>query len=562
MATIWNQWIQRLSGATWVRRSSDKFFHAYARRRAAEVEQADLAHVQEQQLLRLILKAQETQFGRDHDFRRIRSVADYRRLVPLRTYEQFWREYWQPAFPRLEGITWPHRIPYYALSSGTTTGTTKYLPISREMLRSNRQAALTMLSLYALSHPRATLFSGRIFFLGGSTALTPLSDGSLAGDLSAIAALEVQPWLRPYTFPPLELAHQTDWEQKLDDLARASLTLPITLISGVPSWLLLLFQRLKQLAGKATIAAIWPQLQVVVHGGIKFDPYRDLFRREIGSDRVRFLESYPASEGFIAFEDPRYDLLRPIPDHGIFYEFVPVGELDQPHPTRHHLGEVEVGQQYAVVLTTCAGLWSYVIGDTVAFERREPPLLRFTGRTKYFLSAFGEHLISEEVEKAIAEASHQCGVDVVDFHIGPVFPEHAAQVGRHRILAEFTSPPADLAAFCRAVDAALCRINDDYRAHRAGDTSLLAPEVIVVRPGGFASWMRAHGKLGGQHKLPRMDNSGQLTASLTAWLYQHGALATVPAGVIAPPIGPATSPQTATAEASLGGSRSVPVVTG
>lgn len=519
----WTDLLQRISGSKFVRRSADKFFLAYARRRAAEVEQAELAHVQEQQLLRLILKAQGTQFGIDHDFRRIRSVADYRRLVPLRTYEQFWKDYWQAKFPQLAGVTWPDRIPYYALSSGTTSGATKYLPISRDMLLSNRHAALTMLSLYTLAYPRAKLFSGRIFFLGGSTALTPLDDGSLAGDLSAIAALEVQPWLRPYTFPPLDLAHQTDWEQKLDDLARASLTLPITLISGVPSWLLLLFQRLKQLAGKATVAEVWPQLQVIVHGGIKFDPYRNLFRREVGSDRVRFLESYPASEGFVAFEDPRYDLLRPIPDHGLFYEFVPVDELDQPHPTRHHLGEIEVGQQYAVVLTTCAGLWSYVIGDTVAFEKREPPLLRFTGRTKYFLSAFGEHLISEEVESALADASRVCGVDVVDFHIGPVFPEHSAEIGRHRILAEFADPPGNVAAFQQAVDEALCRINDDYRAHRAGNTSLLAPEVVIVRPGGFTAWMRAHGKLGGQHKLPRMDNSGQLTASMAEWLHSHGA---------------------------------------
>ncbi|HMP02019.1 MAG TPA: GH3 auxin-responsive promoter family protein [Gemmatales bacterium] len=520
----WADLIERVSGTRVVRRSADRFFHAYARRRAAEVEQAPLAHTQERQLLRLILKAQSTRFGREHDFRRIRSVADYRRLVPLRSYEDFWRDYWQPVFPRVAGATWPERIPYHALSSGTTSGSTKYIPISRDMLLSNRQAALTMLSLYALAYPQATLFSGRVFFLGGSTALTPLDDGSLAGDLSAIAAIEVQPWLRPYTFPPLSLAHETDWEAKLDELARASLTLPITLLSGVPSWLLLLFQRLKQLAGKATLAEVWPTLQLIVHGGIKFEPYRDLFRREVGSDRVRFLESYPASEGFIAFEDPRYDLLRPIPDHGLFYEFVPVAELDQPHPTRHGLHEVEVDVQYAVVVTTCAGLWSYIVGDTVAFERRDPPLLRFTGRTKYFLSAFGEHLISEEVEQAVTAAARACQADVVDFHVGPVFPEQAADVGRHRFLVEFQTPPRSLAEFAAALDAALSRINDDYRAHRQGNTSLLAPEVRLVRPHGFAVWMRAQGKLGGQHKLPRMDNSGQQTASLTTWLESAGLL--------------------------------------
>jgi hypothetical protein len=235
-------------------------------------------------------------------------------------------------------------------------------------------------------------------------------------------------------------------------------------------------------------------------------------------DDVDYLETYPASEGFVAAEDPRYGLLRLIPDHGVFFEFIPVGELGRDRPTRHTVADLVPGVQYAVVLTTCAGLWAYVLGDTICFERRDPPLLRFTGRTKQFLSAFGEHLIGEEVERAVAQAAVAVGADVVDFHVGPVFPGPARAVGHHRYLVEFARPPRDAEVFGREVDAALCRINEDYRAHRAGDQTMRAPEIVPVRRGGFADWMRSRGKLGGQHKVPRMDNSGRLTEELAEWL--------------------------------------------
>lgn len=512
-------------GSRPVRRLADKGFAVYARRRLAELDQTNVAAAQEQTLQKLIRAAQDTQFGKDHDFRRIRTRADYLRLVPLRTYEDFWRDYWRPKWPALAGVSWPEQAPYYALSSGTTSGATKHIPITPAMLASNKRAALTMLACFLSQNPGARLFSGELFFLGGSTDLTRLDDGSRMGDLSAIANITVPPWLRPFTFPPSEVALLKNWDDKLDKLAAMSLRQRITLFGGVPSWMLILIERLKQLTGKGTLAQIWPHLRLIVHGGIKFDPYRDLFRKEVGSDAVKYVETYPASEGFIAFEDPRFGKLRPIPDHGIYYEFVPVAELDRERPTRHSLAEVELGVNYAVVLTTCAGLWSYVIGDTVAFESKEPPLLRFTGRTKYFLSAFGEHLISEEIEKAVAAGAAAAGTSAIDFHVGPVFPSGEEKIGHHLYLVEFTAPPAGAAAFVGALDASLCKLNEDYEAHRRGDTSLLAPRLRTVKPGGFTAWMRAHGKLGGQHKLPRMDNSGKLTGEMLAWLQSEGWLA-------------------------------------
>jgi hypothetical protein len=519
--------LPNLAGTSVARGLADRFLAHYARHRVRTLDGADAVALQQRTLGELVRNAADTRFGRDHDFGRIRSVADYQRLVPLRSYEDFWAAYWEPAFPDLDGVTWQGRIPYFALSSGTTTGTTKYIPVSWPMLASNRRAALTALSVFLAAHSGTPIFSGRIFFLGGSTALVPLGAGpqvpAQAGDLSGIAAREVSAWLRPYTFPPLDLALISDWEDKIQRLAEQSCSLPITVVSGVPSWLLVLFDRLKRVTGKSCVADVWPKLRLIVHGGTKFDPYRALFRREVGSDSVVFLETYPCSEGFVAAEDPRHGLLRLIPDHGLFFEFVPVAELGEERPARHTLADLQTGVQYAIAVTTCAGLWSYLLGDTVCFERRDPPLLRFTGRTKYCLSAFGEHLINEEVEKAMAVASEAAGAAVVDFHVGPLFPEDAASTRRHRYLVEFASLPTDLTQFATELDTALERFNDDYRAHRQGGVGLGAPEVVAVPRGTFAAWLRSRGQLGGQHKVPRMDGTGRLTLELTRW-YQDRCL--------------------------------------
>jgi hypothetical protein len=519
--------LEGLSGSRMVRRAADTLFSGYARRRVRRLDTQCTADIQSRTLLALVRHAQNTRFGLNHDFARIRCVADFQARVPLREYETFWTDYWQPAFPGLTDATWPGTVPYLALSSGTTTGATKYIPVSAEMLVSNRRAALTSLSWFRAAFPGKRLFTGRMFFLGGSTDLQVLSAASsrvLAGDLSGIVAREVPALLRPYSFPPLGIALMRDWERKLDQLCEQSRRLPITLVSGVPSWLLVLFERMLQLTGRDTLTDVWPTLQAIVHGGTSFEPYRSLFRRVVGSEAVQFQETYPASEGFIAAEDPRFQLLRLIPDHQIFFEFVPVAELGANHPTRHTAEDVVPGVHYAVVLTTCAGLWSYVVGDTVCFERRDPPLLRFTGRTRYGLSAFGEHLISEEIERAVAQAAEATGTAVVDFHVGPDFPDTPGVPGRHRYLVEFASDPSDVAEFARQLDATLGRLNEDYAAHRAGDLTMLAPEVWPVPRGGFAAWMRARGKLGGQHKLSRMDNSGKMTEELSEYFQRAAAV--------------------------------------
>lgn len=506
---------------------ADRSLVAYARFHTKALDRLDVARVQEKTLLQLVQKASGTRFGIDHRFQEIRSIRDYQQRVPVQEYEYFWQNYWKDAYPNLANITWPGAIPYFALSSGTTSGATKYIPISHEMLASNRQAAKTTISLFRNYYPQANVLGGKFFFLSGNTNLRVEKNQSRAGDLSAIAAIEVNNLIRPYTFPPLELSGIADWTVKMEKLAQAAARENISAISGVPSWILVLFDRIKAITGKSRVCEVWPNLRLVIHGGTKFEPYRKAFENEIG-DQCHFCEVYPASEGFIATEDPRYKLLRVVPNHNLFFEFVPVSELEngkipQKPIVRHTLAEVVVGVQYAVVVTSCAGVWSYLLGDTICFESTSPPLLRFTGRTKYFLSAFGEHLISEELEKAVACACNETGAEVHDFHVGPVFPVTPNQPGYHLYLIEFRKPPKELDRFSMIVDRTLCELNEDYDAHRKGDLTMLKPQIQRVKEGGFEKWMmhRKGGELSVQHKVPRMDNSGELTSQIRNWLIEN-----------------------------------------
>jgi hypothetical protein len=516
--TVWLD----LLGSPSVRSAVNAGFHCHARLRTARLSQSDPIMIQDRTLRYLVHKARPTRFGRDHGFDQIGSIAEFQRRVPVRTYEQMWERYFRGAYPVYVDLTWPGRVPYLALTSGTTQGATKYIPVTHEMVAANRRAAQTMVAFHLRVRPDSRLFAGRMFFLGGATALEEPAPGIRQGDLSGIAAVALSPLLLPYTYPPVDLALDSNWDRKLALLAERSISEPITLVGGVPSWLLLLFERVLENTRKKTVAEVWPKLELVVHGGVKFDPYRDAFRSILGSPEIRLQETYPCSEGFIAFGDPETGLLRLVFDHGIFYEFVPVEELDAARPTRHWLGTVQTGVNYAIVVSTCAGMWAHVIGDTVRFESLGPPLLTFTGRTRYTLSAFGEHLINEEVEAAITRAATSTNALVREWHVGPVF---GGALGHHQYVVEFLEPPHELEGFRAILDAELARRNADYLAHRAADVALPLPAVIVAQPHSFEAWMRSRGKLGGQNKVPRMDSSGSLTSELLSFLRGTGRIA-------------------------------------
>lgn len=477
----------------------------------------DAAATQERQLLRLLRRARDTRFGRAHGFRSIDSVSAYQAAVPLRRYEDFWREWFRPVFPALDDVTWPGPIGHLAVSSGTSSGTTKWIPVTSEMMRSNTRAALDGLTWHLAANPQSRIFGGPSLVLGGSTGLVERAPGVRSGDLSGIAASQVPFWAQSRYFPPPDLALLENWDEKLDRIARAAPD-DIRSIGGTPSWLLILFDRLAQLHPDRPrrLASYFPKLEMVVHGGVGFAPYRSAFERWMEGSRAETREVYAASEGFIAVADRGPgEGIRLITDNGLFFEFVPVEELGSANPTRHWIGNAETGIDYAIVLTTNAGLFGYVIGDTVRLVDRDPPRLLITGRTSYTLSAFGEHLIGEELESGVAAAAQSIGAAVADFSAGGLYPDDRHPLGRHLFIVELdpTPSPDALARFARTLDADLAARNEDYAAHRAGGHGMDAPEVAAVPPGFFADWMRERGKLGGQNKVPRVV-SGELLDDL------------------------------------------------
>ncbi|HQT78740.1 MAG: auxin-regulated protein [Rhodospirillales bacterium 20-64-7] len=497
---------------------------AYARRRLKRLAAEHPAQAQTRQLQRLLRSARGTAFGAAHGFGRMTGVADFQANVPLRRYEDFWREWWQPSFPTVRNATWPGTIPYFAATSGTTTGNTKYIPVSRQMMASNRSAALDILVHHLAVRPDSRILAGRSFMLGGSTDLVRQAPGIYSGDLSGIAANAVPRWAQPRYFPPRALALIADWDRKTDLLAELSLRTDIRCISGTPSWVLPFFGKLAALRPDrpARSQSWYPNLELFIHGGINFAPYRAQFQDIFAGSHVDMREVYPASEGFIAIADGAYgEGLRLILDNGLFLEFVPVEEIGSAAPTRHWVANVQRDVNYAVVVSSNAGLWAYVLGDTVRFVDLQPPRVLITGRLSYSLSAFGEHLIGEEIEAAIQQAARWVGARVMESTVAPVYPAEPQAPGGHHFVIEpsVVAGATDWAGFASVLDRALAVENADYAAHRVG---MRAPTLTVVAPGTFAAWMRHRGKAGGQNKVPRVINDEALFADLRAFVTEPG----------------------------------------
>ncbi len=402
------------------------------------------------------------------------------------------------------------------------------------MHRSNMRGGADLLTHHVANRPESRLLAGRVFMLGGSTGLVRRAPGVFSGDLSGIAMAGMPGWARLRHFPPRDLDGIVDWEEKIDRFAERSLDTEIGAVAGTPSWLLILFERLAELAGKGggtrRIADIWPGLEMLSHGGVAWSPYRDRFAALLEGSGAETREVYPASEGFFAVADGADgEGLRMLLDTGIFYEFVPLDGLDDGNPDCRWIGDAEPGVNYALAVTTCAGLWRYLVGDTVTVVERDPPRVLVTGRTSYMLSAFGEHVIGAEVEQAVAEAAGSIGATVTDFAAGSLFPEETGARGGHLYIVE-PGPEAGGAGldaarearFAERLDAALCRLNDDYASHRAGGYGMDAARVRFVPPGAFAQWMKSRGRLGGQNKVPRIVNDRDLFAALRGFLDSYG----------------------------------------
>ncbi len=497
----------------------------FARYRGRQLDRQRPMDAQHRQLLNLVSRAKDTRFGRDHGFAGINSVAAYQSRVPLRTYNQHWNDYWKADFPRLIDCTWPGTMPYFAVSSGTSTGQVKHIPCSQAMVESNKRAARDILVHHMRYRPHSRLLDGKFFVLGGSTDFNEVAPGIYAGDISGIAAANVPFWAQSFYFPGRDLTFISDWEEKIDRLVDGSAGLDFRFLSGAPGWIAILFEKMaeKRGLGPARVADLMPNLEMLVHGGVSFKPYRDRFAELLEGSNAETREVYPASEAFVAIADKGPgEGMRLNLDHGLFYEFIPVEEIDSPNPTRHWIANVKTGIDYAIALTTCAGLWSYVIGDVVRFVDLQPPRLLVTGRTSYMLSAFGEHVTGELVETAVLAAAAEIGARLSEFAVGSRHTtERGGNLGHHTYVVEFTEPASggvDRERFTDVVDRVLAEKNEDYRERRALPLGLAAPEVRFVEPGTFAEWMKSRGKLGGQHKVPRVIPDSELLDHLLAFI--------------------------------------------
>jgi hypothetical protein len=492
----------------------------YARYHARRRDREDAERAQERELSRLLRTAAATRFGRDHEFAAIRSVADYQARVPLRTYEDLRRDYWQPTFPHIDGITWPGPIREFAITSGTSSDDYKLIPCSPAIMRSHLYAIRELFVQHLCARPASRILGGSNLVLYGDRELHQLAPGIVSCDLTGLGGTHVPRLLRGLRFLPRDVELLVGWEAKIERLAQEALGGDIRALAGFPSWMLWFFARLAQAAGReeARVAELLPNLEMIVHGGCHHAPYRALFERIMEGSRAELRETYAASEAFLAVGDRGFgEGMRLLVDNGVFYEFVPVEEIDRARPTRHWIADVQTGREYAVILTTCAGLWSYVLGDTVCFVDRSPPRLKVSGRLGAWLNDFGEHVILAQLEEAVAAGATAIGRGITDYAAFGVLPERPGIPGRHDYVVEFS--PAVTSAepirrFAAELDAALCRLNGNYRAYRKRDAVLGPPGVINAPTGTFHAWMKQRGRVGGQRKVPRVLQDRALRRSL------------------------------------------------
>lgn len=462
--------------------------------------------VQQDLLKRLILNARYTEFGRRFDFSSISSSKEFRNRIPLQDYESL-----KPYIMRLkEGeqqLLWPSDVRWFAKSSGTTNDKSKFIPVTNEALEEcHYKGGKDLLCLYFHNNPETQLFNGKLLTLGGSHQLNSNANDSFYGDLSAILIQNLPFWIQLFRTPERSIALMDEWEEKIERIAVATINENVTNIAGVPSWTLVLLKRILEISGKKDLTEVWPNLELFVHGAVNFTPYREQFRQLIPSAQMNYLETYNASEGFFGIQDqPNSEEMLLMLDYGIYYEFLPMSEWNKEFPETITLDQVKINENYAMIITTNAGLWRYKIGDTVCFTSLDPFRIRITGRTMHFINAFGEELIIDNAEKALATACKSSGAIIKDYTAAPVYFDSNSN-GAHEWLIEFEKEPVDLNDFCIYLDNALKQLNSDYEAKRYHDKVLRPPIVKNLPQNTFYNWMKSREKLGGQHKVPRLAN--------------------------------------------------------
>ncbi len=468
---------------------------------------------QEETLSSFIKKSADTEFGRSHDYSSIKSISDYQNKVPIQTYEDI-----KPYVNRLmngeKNLIWPGKTEWFAKSSGTTADKSKFIPITREALHENHyKVASDLIAIYYRNNPNAALSKGKGLTLGGSHQIDKRSHYCY-GDLSAILIENAYLLSNFFRAPAKNIALMHEWEKKVDAITQSTLNKRITSIVGVPSWMLVLLKHILQVTGKKNIHEIWPELELFIHGGVCFDPYRKQFQNLFPNANMHFMETYNASEGFFALQDRlNYNDMLLMLDSGVFFEFIPAERAHDTNPHAIPISDVQPGVNYAIVITTNAGLWRYLIGDTVEFSSVHPHRIKITGRTKLFINAFGEEIIIDNAEKALRLACEKTNAEITEYTAGPIYMNDNKH-GAHEWLIEFVKEPNNLEIFIEVLDQALMSLNSDYEAKRYHNITLGRPVVKCISKGTFYKWFEKKGKLGGQNKIPRLYNSRKYVEEL------------------------------------------------
>jgi hypothetical protein len=462
--------------------------------------------IQQEQLFKLLNKAEDTEWGRSYDYQSIQKIQDFQDRLPISRYEDI-----KPYIDRLlkgeKNVLWPGTIRWFAKSSGTTSDRSKFIPVSKEALENcHFRGGKDTLAIYFSNYPESRLYSGKGLTLGGSQQINKVNNKSYFGDLSAILMDNMPFWTYFVKTPRQDIALMAEWEEKLEKISETTIKENITNINGVPSWMLVLLKYILQKTGKNNILEVWPNLELFIHGGVSFEPYKAHFNKILPSDDVHYMEAYNASEGFFAIQDSptRKDMLLML-DYGVFYEFIPTSELGKEKPKALTLGEVDTRTNYAIVISTNGGLWRYMIGDTVRFTSLYPHRIKITGRTKHFINAFGEEIIIDNAEYALKTACAKTGAMIKEYTGAPVYMGTESK-GKHEWIIEFEKKPADMQQFTETLDMTLQSVNSDYEAKRYKNITLDPPLVQKAKPGLFYQWMKKRGKLGGQNKVPRLSN--------------------------------------------------------
>lgn len=476
----------------------------------------DTDAIQHQQLQSLLAAAQSTEWGLKYDYKSIRRYADFRERVPLQIYDDI-----KPYVTRMingeRNILWPSVVKWYAKSSGTTNDKSKYLPVTTEILKGcHYKGGFDTVALYLRNNPESHFFARKGLILGGSHSPSPLNHKSHCGDLSAVLLQNLSPLINLIRVPSKRIILMDEWESKIKAIVDSTWRKDVNSLSGVPSWMLVLIKSVLKKTGREYLTDVWPNLEVFFHGGISFEPYRDQYKMLIPSNSMHYMETYNASEGFFGMQDdPSDQSLLMMPDYGVFYEFIPMNEIDSNNPTVVPLEAVTTGRNYAMIITTSGGLWRYQIGDTVRFTSLHPHKFVISGRTKHFINAFGEELMVDNADNAISKVSRLTGAKVKEYTAAPFFMLDNAK-GLHQWFIEFEKMPPSIQHFAALLDKTLQELNSDYEAKRYKEISLQPLEIIVAREGTFYQWLKEKGKLGGQHKIPRLSNDRAFIEQLQA----------------------------------------------